>query len=146
MDDFICTLYFICKLIMLWNIEPCIFDYLSTVGSCSQEQIIRFIHFLLQYFLQVLCWYRFFSWVCNLLLLTSKSVLYPKKYTSFLTDWNDFCGLQTNTEGLYSCLICCQLHWKMQNVSALWTFFAGPIVFERYHFYPGCDYVNTWFL
>ena len=33
-----------------------------------------------------------------------------------------------------------QLHWKLHNFSIFGTIFLAPIVFERYHFYSGCDY------
>ena len=51
-------------------------------------------------------------------------------------NWNDFYDLQRNTEGLHSCLIYYQLHWKVHNFSILGHLRA----FERYLVYSGCDY------
>ena len=43
--------------------------------------------------------------------------------------WNDFYELQRNTEGLYSYLICRQLHGKVHNFSILGTYFWASIAF-----------------
>ena len=55
-------------------------------------------------------------------------------------NWNDFYELQRNTEGLTSCLVCYQLHWKVPEFSILGTYFWVSIAFECYHLYSGCSY------
>ena len=40
-------------------------------------------------------------------------------------NWNDLYDIKRNTEGLYSCLICYQIHWKVHNFSFLGAIFLG---------------------
>ena len=42
---------------------------------------------------------------------------------TLIFNWNDFDELQRNTEGLSSCLICYQLHWKVCEFSIFETYF-----------------------
>ena len=71
---------------------------------------------------------------------SGSSATSKQNFGTSIFNLNDLYDLQKSAEGLYSCLICYQLHWKVYNFSNSGTYFWAPIAFEHYHFYSGFDY------
>lgn len=71
---------------------------------------------------------------------SGSSATSKQNFGTSIFNLNDLYDIQKSAEGLYSSLICYQLHWKIYNFSVLGTSFWAPIAFEHHLFYSGYDY------